>query len=120
MKILSGKSKFLISLNPAHYLFAVASDIDFTNVFDVARNWSIDCQIGVFDETEKVMFVFDPEFGLIYYSFDSACAPSNFDDFSSFFNTEVKSTFVSQGKERTGADKDRIRNYFDTVIAPAI
>lgn len=120
MKLMPGQEKYLVSLHDSSYLFAVKEEITFDDVFTVARSWSIDCFIGVFDSSQKMCFVFDAEFGVAYFSFATDYLPSDIKEFSESFNATFENDFVQNGVKRTGADPGRIAEYYEKVVLPAI
>lgn len=109
--------KYLMSLFPKSYLLAKANSIDFDNIFEITRLWSVDAFIGVFDKTGKAMFVFAQEYGVVHVSFEPSNVPAEFDEVSDQVD---KAGFLKDMQGRTGGDPDRIKEYYNTVVKPVI
>ena len=120
MGLMPGDEQYLASLNPSEYLFAATERVRFEDVSGVARCWNLDCWIGVLDNSGKMLFVFDAEFGVTYLSFHPDCSPDGFDIFAQKSNAEFKEVFARDGKLRTGADQERIKEYYERVVAPGL
>jgi len=116
---LSG-TKYLISLNPAHYLVTTANNITFDDVFTVSRAWSIDCYLAVFDETGSAVFIFDSEFWVTTASFASAPLSDEVQAFSKKYNDEFNEIFIRDNHLLSHADPERAQEYFDKLISPSI
>lgn len=119
LEFLSG-TKYLISLNPAHYLVATADNIEFDDVFTVSKAWSIDCYIGVFDETGSAAFIFDTEFWVTTASFASMPESDEVRAFCKKYNDEFKEIFIRDNHLLSHAAPERTQEYFDKVISGAI
>lgn len=119
MRLMPGSEKYLVSLNDSDFLFSVTDKVEFEDVFIVAIDWDIDCYIGVFDSSQKMCFVFDAEFGIAYFSFHPDYLPDGIQEFTESFNSEFEREFVQNGKFRTGADPERIAEYYEKVVLPA-
>lgn len=115
MRLMPAGQKFMISLNPQHYLVATAESIEYSDVFMVYRTWNVDSWIGVFDKSCSMVFIFDIEFGVVITSFDPATAPEGYEEFSQFYNDEFRNIFVRDAKLRTGADPSRAKEYMDKI-----
>ena len=111
---------FVMSLIPESYLLAKGNSIEFEDIFNITRLWGIDCIIGVFDQSNKSMFVFAQEFGLTHISFSPDHVPDNFDEVSAPFENVVKEGFVKEAQGRTGADGKRLEEYYEVVVKPFI
>jgi len=116
---LSG-TKYLVSLNPAHYLVTTTDSIEFDDVFTVSSAWSIDCVLGVFDETASVVFIFDAEFWVTTVSFASTPVSDEVEAFSKQYNAEFNEIFIRDNHLLSHADPERAQEYFDKVISPFI
>lgn len=112
-------TKYLISLHPAHYLVTTADKIEFDDVFTVSKAWSIDCFLGVFDETGSVVFIFDTEFWVTTASFTSMPLSVEIQAFSKKYNDEFNEIFIRDNHLLSHADPKRTQEYFDKAISPA-
>ena len=110
-------TKYLVSLNPAHYLVTTANKIEFDDVFTVSKAWSIDCVLGVFDETGSAIFIFDAEFWVTTASFASMPVSDEVQIFSKKYNDEFNEIFIRDNHLLSHADPKRTQEYFDKVIS---
>jgi len=120
MEAMPGKNKYLMSLFPKSYLFAKSRSITYNDIFDVALEWTPDCFIGVFDETQKMMFVFSEEFNVTHVSFDPKYVQSGMSDISDRFNLVLNQGFVEECIGRTGGNRERLEEYYKSVIEPFV
>lgn len=116
---LDGK-KYLMSLMPKSYLVATSDTISFDDIFMITKEWNLDCFIGVFDESHNAMFVFNEEFGTVHVSFNPANVPTNASDVSGQFEKVLKKGFVNDCKASTGGNRERLEEYYQSVIEPYI
>lgn len=112
-------TKFLVSLNPAQFLVATSNDIEFVDVFTVSRTWSFDSWIGVFDDTQSILFLFDIEFSVVIISCDPTIVSDEMKSFFNDYNSEFEEIFVRDAKFRSGIDPLRAQEYFDKVYGLA-
>jgi len=120
MRMMTGPTKYVMSLVPKTYLFATTDSVSFEDIFAISRRWSIDCCIGVFDDSMKTMFVFNEEFGTVYVGFDPDHVPLNVDDVSAQFDQVLEGGFVDECRGRTGGDRDRLEEFYQSVVAPYV
>ena len=120
MEAMPGKYKYLMSLFPKNYLFAKSKSITYNDIFDVALEWTPDCFIGVFDDSKKMMFVFSEEFHVTHVSFDPRYVQSGMSDISDRFKLVINDGFVSDCKARTGGNRKRLEEYYQSVIVPFV
>jgi len=118
MQSMPGKQRYLMSLNPTSYLFTKSNSVTFDDILNVTRTWGIDCLIGVFDETQKVMFVFAEEFGVVYACFDSSIIPDKFGLVSDIFSDVVARGFAQEISNKTSGDSARLEEYYRSIIEP--
>jgi len=115
MSLMPGTEKYLVSLNESNYLFTVSNKIKVDDVLCVANSWNIDCFLGVFDDSQTMMFVFDVEFGVVYFSFDPSHIPEGYDRVAEHYCKQFEKEFVQDAEIRTGADADRVLEYYQKV-----
>jgi len=111
---------FLVSLNPKHYLVTTTNDVNFKDVFSVSRAWSIDCWIGVFDESGSFSFIFDTEFWATIISCERTQSSSEMHAFSSFYNNEFDETFIRDNHLLSGADTPRAQEYYEKIFKASV
>jgi len=120
MAAMPGKNKYLMSLFPKSYLFAKSESITYSDVFDVALEWTPDCFIGVFDDSKKMMFVFSEEFHVTHVSFDPEYLQPGMSDISDKFKSVLNKGFVKDCAGRTGGNRERLEEYYCSVIQPFV
>ncbi len=115
MDLLLGKTKYLVSLHSVDYLVATGTSVSLTSICEVARQWHLECYIGLFDDSGKSCFLFDGEFETIVCSFSPDAVPAGYDRFSKYFTDEFNETFVRDARKRTGANPERAKGYYETI-----
>lgn len=120
MQSMPGKDKYVMSLFPKSYLLAKSDSINFDDIWGITREWGIDCFIGVFDDSQKMMFVFAEEYGVVYLGFDPSMVPNNFAEVSTVFDGVVKDGFVDKCRYFTSGDPARLEEYYRSVIVPFV
>lgn len=108
-------TKYLVSLNPEHYLVASSDTVAFEDVFTVSLAWSIDSWIGVFDEAGTLSFIFDTEFWVTIMSCDPSILTKEIQDFSTYYNDEFKEIFIRDNHLLSHADPERVQEYFERI-----
>jgi len=120
MGLLPCATRYLASLEESNYLFSVADRVTVADVHEVTGKWDLEAFVGVFDESNTMVFVFDGEFGCIYMSCVTERMPDGFEEFANIVNAEFQEVFVRDAKLRTGADPARAEEYFRVALEPAI
>ena len=115
-----GRRKYVISLAPETFLCVETESVTFQDIFAITRNWSINCSIGIFNDSSKVMFVFGEEFGLIYAGFHPDHVPEEFDKVSSIFEKVIERGYVEDSWDRGVGQRHRLEEFFEQVVKPYI
>lgn len=108
---------FVMSLFPKSYFLATAPAVSFEDIYDIARTWSIDCFIGVFDASNKSVFVFAEEYGLAHFSVDSNREIADIDVLEKAFSESFAKDVDGYLWPTTG-DEARLREYYKKVVEP--
>lgn len=118
METMPGDTHYLMSLHPSSYLLAKCKSVTFEDIFNITRVWGVDCFIGVFDETAKMMFVYAEEYGVVHVSVDPSMELTKKEDVKNKFDSDVREGIVKKLEYITSGETIRLNEYYKAVITP--